>query len=150
MWDNKQFGDLVEEGRSIQQRLATNTNQPSDEVLIKQFRNHMLRGNINAALRLLNNTSGKGLLPINEESIRQLHDKHPKGEELHEELLLNGPIKQTHPVIFDKLDAELVLKTSLKMRGAAGPSGFDADDWRSIIGSRALGSSSGDLCTVQQ
>ncbi len=32
------------------------------------------------------------------------------------------------------------------MKGAAGPSGFDANDWRDVIGSRSFGKSSTDLC----
>ena len=32
-----------------------------------------------------------------------------------------------HPVIFDDIDAEMVKKTAIKTKGAAGPSNFDAD-----------------------
>ena len=59
---------------------------------------------------------------------------------------LNGPINEVNPIIFDDIDAELVCKMSLKTKDAAGPSSFDADDWRSILGTRIYGDTSDDLC----
>lgn len=83
---------------------------------------------------------------MNDETIELLHEKHPKGEPVNEEMLLRGPPVYVHPVIFDDIDEEMVKKTAIKTKGAAGPSNFDADNWRSILGSRLYGSSSNDLC----
>ena len=41
-----------------------------------------------------------------------------------------------------------MLKVALRTKGAAGPSNFDANDWRNLIGSRNYGESSTDLCTA--
>ena len=147
LWDNSQYTELLKEGKCIQQRLDNSQNQKmNDEDFIKRFRNLMLRGKINPALRLLDKTSNKGILPICEETIKQLHEKHPVGEPKHEEMLLNGPVAEVHPVVFDDLNADLVRKIATKMKGAAGPSCFDSDDWKSVLVSRQHGSSSGDLC----
>ena len=146
MWDQKKFHDLLEEGKCIQNRLSNNQSRQSDDDLIKRFRNHMFQGNINQALRLLDKTSNKGILPINDETIKQLHEKHPVGEQLHQEMLLNGPVKDIHPIIFEDLNSELVRKVAMKMKGAAGPSCFDSVDWKTVLVSRQFGSSSNDLC----
>ena len=146
MWDDGKLTDLMEEGKYIQSRLPEPTNRQNDEELVKAFRNHMTRGNVNAALRLLDKTNNKGILPINEETIRQLHEKHPVGEPIHEEMLLSGPIQHVHPVLFDDMNGELVRKVAMKMKGAAGPSCYDSDEWKMILTSRRYGSSSDDLC----
>ena len=149
LWEAGKISELVEEGKCIQSRIETKTiNHQSDETIVKKFRNHMLQGNVNAALRLLSNTGKAGLLNIDEESIRQLHEKHPEGEPLNEEMLLSGPIKQVHPVIFDDITEEMVQKVALRTKGAAGPSNFDASDWRAMLVSKVFGASSSDLCSA--
>ena len=106
----------------------------------------MTDGNVNEALRLLSNTASTGVLPINDDTIRQLHEKHPEGEPLHDEMLLNGPVKYVHPVVFDEFNSDLVQKVALRTKGAAGPSNFDANNWRDILVSRRYGKCSSDLC----
>ena len=146
MWEERKLNELMEEGKCIQSRLPTIQRKQTDDELIKSFRNHMLRGNVNKALRLLDQTTNKGVLPITDDTIRQLHEKHPVGEPQHEEMLLNGPIQHVHPIIFDDINGELVQKVAMRMKGAAGPSCYDSDDWKTILVSRQFGSSSGDLC----
>ena len=108
----------------------------------------MIRGNVNAALRLLNKQNCKGVLPINPETIAQLHDKHPKAESAHPEMILEGPMNDVNPIIFDDINANLVQKMALKTKGAAGPSCFDADDWRGVLGTRLYGTATDDLCSA--
>ena len=146
LWENKEFEKLVEEGKSIQQRLTENNGEKKERDWIRQFRDHMMMGRINAALRLLDKSGNKGILPISEETIKQLNVKHPVGEPLHDEMMLHGPVQDIHPIIFDDLNSELVRKVAMKMKGAAGPSCFDSDDWKNVLLSRVHGTSSGDLC----
>ena len=151
LWENGCFTELIKEGKVIQQRLEKSSKQKSDwteEDTLKAFRNHMINGRINPALRLLDKTSGKGVLRMTDDTIRQLHEKHPKGEPINDVMVLNGPIEEINPVIFDDFNGDLVKKVALRMKGAAGPSGFDAEDWRSVLGSRLYGNSSDDLCSA--
>ena len=53
------------------------------------------------------------------------------------EMRLLGPVNEVNPVLFDDINANLVKKVALKMRGAAGPSCFDANDWRGVLVSMA-------------
>ena len=51
---------------------------------------------------------------------------------------------EPHPVIFDRIDNQLIRSTALKMDGAAGPSGLDASAWKRLCTSFKTASS--DLC----
>ena len=42
-------------------------------------------------------------------------------------------------MIFDDINEELIQKAAIRTKGAAGPSKFDADDWRRILGSNIFG-----------
>ena len=47
---------------------------------------------------------------------------------------------------YDRINAELVPKAALKAKRGSGPSGMDADRWRSILLSNNFGNSPMDLC----
>ena len=149
LWEAEKYDDLVEEGKAIQNRFDKNNgDKGSGNDFVKQFRLQMLNGNVNGALRLLSNSGSTGVLKINDETIQQLHEKHPQGEPLYSEMLLQGPVEKIHPVIFDSFNATLVQKVALRTRGAAGPSNMDASNWQTMLGSRRYGNSSTDLCTA--
>ena len=86
-----------------------------------------------------------GVLPLNNETIQQLHLKHPDAQPCYDKMMLHGPIKNCPAVIYDELDENTIYKASLKTKGAPGPSLFNADDWRRIIGSEIYGAESVDL-----
>ena len=64
---------------------------------------------------------------------------------MHEEMVLEGPINKVNSVIFDKITSETIMKAAMKMKGSSGPSLYDADDWRNILGSNKYGSEAEDL-----
>ena len=96
---------LLNECSEIQTRLqaARRINNLND--ITKKFTNHIINGNINAALRLLDEEGSAGVLPINEETLQQLHNKHPDPSDLYDDLLLSGPRKYIHPIIFETINA---------------------------------------------
>ena len=53
--------------------------------------------------------------------------------------------EKIHPIKFHSIDAESVKKAMLRTKGAAGPSGHDADGWKRILISHQFGNSSNDL-----
>ena len=63
---------------------------------------------------------------------------------LHQRPLYRGPVTELHPIIFDSIDARLIRSTSLRVSGAAGPSGLDAHAWRRLC--TAFKTASDDLC----
>ena len=105
----------------------------------------MQKGNVNGALKLLTNNMSNGILPLTDETLHLLCTKHPEMQNVHEEVLLQGPTKQVHPVVYETIDEAFISNTALKTKGGCGPSGFDAENWRRILVSKLFGSSSLDL-----
>lgn len=157
-WRKGDIQALLHEGRAIQSLLPMTTmKQGSDESsLSRSFASFVHQGRIRAALRLLDNSQTRGgvlsLDQIGQEtggkSVRQiLKEKHPKAEIPTKETLLprtNGSSETYHPVIFEKITADSIRRTALRVEGAAGPSGIDACGWRRLCTS--FGPSSDDLC----
>ena len=73
-----------------------------------------------------------------------LIEKHPSGQPAYPEILLTPPEQEPHPVLFDQLDGEAICTAALRIEGAAGPSGVDANGWRRLCIS--FKSASSELC----
>ena len=61
----------------------------------------MQKGNVNGALKLLTENMQNGVLPLNEETLQTLVQKHPNQSPIHERVLLPDTPKKIHPVIFE-------------------------------------------------
>ena len=148
LWDQGDIIGLLREGKTLQTRLKQPSKPKQDmSDLARRFRNLMVRGNVSAALRLLESEGNSGgLLPNDVTTLHLLQEKHPQAEPLYDQLLLNGPIDSVEPVIFDCITPDLIRKLILKTKGAAGPSLLNADEWRRIAGSKIFGSEGIDLC----
>ena len=105
----------------------------------------MISWKINAALRLLSKTDGNGILPLDNNTIAELHIKHPEANPLHNDLLIQGPIKFLSPVIYDEIIEDTILKAVSRTKGAGGVSCLDADEWRRMLGSKIFGNAAIDL-----
>ena len=145
LWENDQVGELLHECRTLQNRLPKGQSKLSEEELTKRFTNLMLKGNVRQAVRLLERDASNGILPLNENTLKELLQKHPEGQPLHEEMLLEGPVEKVSSVIFDEITSDSILKAAVRTKGSAGPSMYDADDWRIILGSTLFGTEAEDL-----
>ena len=110
-----------------------------------KFRLLMSKCNVNGALKLLTNNMSNGILPLTDATFQLLKQKHPESREPPPGLLIEGPIRKIHPVVYDDIDEFLILKAATLTKGGSGPSVFDADGWRRILTSREFGASSSDL-----
>ena len=63
-WENGQFDVLMSECRAIQKCLKNVARRKSSDSIAKTFAKHMLRGNIKAAIRLLDQSEPGGVLPL--------------------------------------------------------------------------------------
>ena len=163
LWDAGDIHSLLQEGRCIQQRLPRR--QPShhskdDSDLTRRFTNLMQVGKTKDAVRLLSDKEKGGLLHLNDPVDLQDHGrrtvrdilvgKHPPAQPVHADALIHeedlGTTEniQTHPVLFDRIDAAEIHSAALRTFGAAGPSGLDARDWRRLCTSFSMASNS--LC----
>ena len=85
----------------------------------------MEKGNVNGALKLLTNNMSNGNLPLDDNTIQLLHEKHPASKKANDEGLWSGG--KPHPVMYESIDEDLVKRPALKTRGDSGTSGLDAD-----------------------
>ena len=79
----------------------------------------MIHGDINVALRFLSKSENSGVLPLTDETTEVLQLKHPEASPLHDDLLLEGPVKCLKPVIYNNLDEDTILKAALRNNGLA-------------------------------
>ena len=105
----------------------------------------MSKGNVNGALKVLTNNMPNGILPLTDTTLQLLKQKHPESREPPPEVLIEGPGRKIHPVVYDHIDESLILKAALLTKGGSGPSGLNADGWRRLLTSREFGTSSTDL-----
>lgn len=155
-WADGDIEGLLREGRTIQHRLKSqhNQDQRSSDHTARVFAKLIMEGKVRAALRVISENNGGGLLnlespaaPNSTETVREaLLKKHPPGKPLTQSAIvtMDNSIDEPHPVLFDRIDGDLIQSTALKTEGAAGPSGLDAAAWRRLCTS--FKSSSAELC----
>ena len=145
LWKEDNFLELFTEGTTIQSRLKESKIDSNEEGMLISFRHLMSIGKVNAAMKVLENSNGSGILPIDNDTIKMLDEKHPNAEGLKQEMILQGPVKHVDPIIYEELTPDLIKKTAFHLNGSAGPSNLDSDQWRSILGSSKYGQTGLDL-----
>ena len=166
-WKEGNLNDLVLEGRAIQQRLPKTNSSKAKEKLARSFANLMFAGKCKAALDLLSRGDKGGILHLDDPSdpnttgspsVRDvLVSKHPTGQRANAHCILTSTPSETHPVIFESIDAKAIRSAVLNTTGSAGPSGLDAHDWRRLCTSfkgastnlcNSLASTARRICTA--
>jgi len=106
----------------------------------------MQRGNVNEAIKILTNNMRNVVLPITDETLHKLRQKHPESKEPGDSALLTDEPTSVYPIKFEMIYAEMVRSATLKTKGSSGPSGLDGDGWRRILTSGNTVLHSVDLC----
>ena len=149
-WQDGDLNDLLLEGRTIQRRIPALHPADGCARLARSFANLMFQGKTKSAIRLLTEETKGGVLHLSDiadgqRSVREiLVDKHPAGQPVHPEALIQDDPGEVHPVLFEAIDAPMIRSMALRITGAAGPSGIDALGWRRLCTS--FKSASLDLC----
>ena len=125
LWEQGYFDELLRECRTIQATL-TATRKFSNEQLSKTFTCLIFRGKVNAALRLLDDQSSGGVLPLNDEVYQDLRRKHPAAKKEDCSFMLQGVIPFVDQALFANIDDGTISKAVMKTNDAAGPLGLDA------------------------
>jgi len=136
LWNPGNILELLHEAETIQKSLKTICSKRYISEISKKFASHMHKGNVNAAIKLLTDNMQNGILPLNDETLKLLKQKHLSPEEV---ILLPDTMEYVHPIKFEGIDEECIRKATIKTRGGSGPSGMDADGWRRIILSNCFG-----------
>ena len=77
LWEND-IQELMEESETIQRNLKSFGGKKSIEEISKQFIQKTSKGNVNSAIKLLTKKMDNGILPLNEETLKMLRQKHPE------------------------------------------------------------------------
>ena len=144
-WMRCEYEELLEEAHAIQERLGQRDTSKIEEEKARRFRKKMETGQVRQASRMLQNDSKQGMLPVNEENMKKLREKHPEGAEASDEALIEGVRENAHSVIFNCIDGEMIKRAATDTKGSAGPSGMDANIWRMLLTSRRNSNISMDL-----
>ena len=136
----------MNKGRTIKKRFVERLQQHQNEnQLAKSFANLILKGKVTSPIKLLEKAESTGVLPLNKDVINDLKEKHPTSKSTDPEVLLSGKLPFVDPVMFEELYESNIAKAALRTKGAAGPSGLDADGWRRMLISKKFGNETVNL-----
>ena len=156
LWMKGEVVELMEEGRTIQQRLRKVGGKSRVNRFVKSVTNLMLQGKTTAAVKLLFDNENSGILeldakenpndPISRSVLAALKAKHPPSRPSTPESILfpSQEPPTVHLVVFERIDAVSIRTSVLRTFGAGGPSQTDAHCWRRMCSS--FKSASNDLC----
>ena len=99
-WFNGDLQKLLHEGDTIQKGLQSSTGERNLNKISKQFADQMHKGNVNSAIKLLTNNMESGILPLNNDTLKLLKQKHPKPAKACEDVLLPDEPESVHFVKF--------------------------------------------------
>ena len=119
-------------------KLQSRKDETSDQIA-KNFAKLMMKGKVHAALRLLNKAESLGVADLTPDTLKKLSDLHPVAAPAVEQTLITGELPFFDPVIFTNINEQSIAKAATRTRGAAGPSGLDAEGWRRILISKNYG-----------
>ncbi|CAB3988961.1 Hypothetical predicted protein, partial [Paramuricea clavata] len=118
LWKEGEVESLLREGRSIQKRLAkAKRTEPPNKAKI--FAKLVMEGQINSALRYLSEADCDGVLPLTDDVMRQLQEKHPEAQEAKLGSLLFGPFEEVHDSLYQQIDGEMIRETALRTKDSS-------------------------------
>ena len=79
-WNRGEIGSLLREGRAIQRRLISSPRQSKPDSA-RVFANLVMSEQMNSALWYLSGENGGGVLPLTDDVMKQLREKHPEAQE---------------------------------------------------------------------
>ena len=98
------------QSKTIQDKLPSTNSQMNVEKRSSKFKQLMQISNLNGALRLLTNNMSNVIPPLSVEILQILSLKHPEAQQVHQEALLQGQKNQTHSIVYEDIDEDLVKK----------------------------------------
>ena len=90
LWQLGDIKALLKEGEDIHSRLESSLSRDSDDTIAGKFVTMILNGHGKSAMRYVVNQAKGGVLKLDEETIQQFNDKHPKGEAAVPETLIKA------------------------------------------------------------
>ena len=107
----------MNETRTIQKRLPQRLKPQTTKEKAKRFAKLVLEGKINAAIRLPDDDTSSGVLPLSADVIKTLRQKHPDAKPSNDTMMLHGPFTHVNKIILDGVNADLVRKCAIRTQG---------------------------------
>ena len=147
LWRQGEVSKLLDEASALQKRLKNGKNHTrGSEDRARNLADKMRQGKVAAAIRFLSpEDEAAGVLPMTEETLQTLKQKHPVGRPAPPAMLFPGDYCPPPHVVFDRITGDAIWKHALHTHGAAGPSGMDAKGWKTLLSKNAFGCASTDL-----
>ena len=147
-WKNGDMRSLMDENNEIQKRLKSRKNGgDKGDQKQKSFVKLMLLGKIGDAAKKINNEDSiKGVHDLDEEIKNILQQKHPPSKDPAEHIILPQTSARPQPVMYEEITADFVYRTAKRMKGSGGPTLIDSDAWKQFLCSKANGKAGTDLC----
>ena len=145
LWREGELTDIWKECLIIQKKLTTTKPQRSQEDISRTFSKLMFEGKVGPALRFLEENADNAVLSPTNEVIAKLQALHPASEEISPNTLIAGPLQPINTAYLLSIDEEEILKAANRTTGSAGPSMFDAKQWKRILVSKKYRSEGKDL-----
>ena len=115
MWSAGQIKELIAEGREIQKRLEK-TMKKKDESREKAMCRLVTLGKLRQAMKYIDHEDQTlGVHPLNETITNLLSQKHPKSQQVSEDILLPENAEDPLPVVFEGIDANSVYRAALHL-----------------------------------
>jgi len=83
------------------------------------------------------------VLPLTDDVMRQLHEKHPEAQDAKLSLILFGPVEEVHDLLYQQIEGEMIHEAALRTKGSGG---VDANAFKSILTCKSFKKSSANLC----
>ena len=146
LWKKGKDDTILREGRMIQRCLGDSRRATDPPNRAKIFANLVMTGQVNLALRYLSDDQGGGILPLSDDVMEQLKEKHPEPQGVQLGSLLFGPIKDVPDTLYYEINGDMVRDAALRTKGSGGPSGVDANGFRRILTCKSFKRSGTELC----
>ena len=82
----------------------------------------VMEGQINSAMRSLNDDISGGVLPLTDDVMLQLREKHPEAQRAKLKVLLRAPVQDIPDSLFLEINGEMIRDAALKTKGSGEPS----------------------------
>ena len=82
LWHKGALEELFTEANAIQSQLKSTQRSGDIAAISKQFSTLLQKGNVNGALKLLTNNMSGGILPLNDDTLNLLIQKHPEAVDI--------------------------------------------------------------------
>ena len=114
LWHAGKIMELLKEADTIQKDLRVSNTPSTIAEISKTFTREMRKGNTNSTMKLLPDNTQNGILPLNNQTLHQIKQKHSHGKDTHPGVLLPDIRDEIHPIKFHSINAESVKKAILK------------------------------------